>query len=242
MVNILLVIVVLSLTWVAFQSKKRVYQKIIQGKDLFLATIVEKILTALILFVSGLIILQILGINVGPLITFGGIGAAAVGFACKDVIANFFGGFMIYATRPFAIGDIIEMPKEKILGHVESIGWYFTCIRDLRKQCLYIPNSRFANEVLLNQSRMTHRRIDEKIRIRGTDSDKGIVYIEQIRQLFKQNKYIDQEKPLEIFLLSIGPWGLEVEIKAYTQITNSEKFLQLRQELLWEVYNTIYQK
>jgi len=103
-----------------------------------------KILTIIIVFISFLMILQIVGGDIMPLVAFGGIGAAAIGFAAKDVIANFFGGLMLFITRPFVNGDLIEMPSNNIIGHIETIGWYNTCIRELSKMAVYVPNSSFS--------------------------------------------------------------------------------------------------
>src|SRR5205085_682063 len=100
--------------------------------------IFEKTFTIFVLFISSLLILQIFGLDVVPLLTVSGIGAAILGFASRDVFANFFGGMMIFMSSPFKIDDYIELPGKKIAGTVEEIGWYFTTIRDTHKRSLYI--------------------------------------------------------------------------------------------------------
>jgi len=54
---------------------------------------------------GALVILQTLGYSVSGVLAFGGIGGIAVGFAAKDLLANFFGGLMLYMDRPFVVGD-----------------------------------------------------------------------------------------------------------------------------------------
>src|SRR3990172_8251459 len=68
-------------------------------------SVIGKIVSIAVITLSLMIILQVWGLNIGPLIAFGGIGAAAIGFAAKDVLANFFGGVMIHINRPFMVGD-----------------------------------------------------------------------------------------------------------------------------------------
>ena len=46
-----------------------------------------------------------MGFSVSGVITVGGIGGIAVGFAAQDLLANFFGSLMIYLDCPFAVGD-----------------------------------------------------------------------------------------------------------------------------------------
>ena len=96
----------------------------------------------------------------------------AVGFAAKDLLANFFGGLMVYLDRPFAIGDWIRSPDREIEGTVEEIGWRVTCIRTFDKRPIYVPNSVFTQVTVENPSRMLNRRIYETIGVRYDDAAK----------------------------------------------------------------------
>jgi len=200
----------------------------------------EKFFTLIVLFITLLLILQILGINIIPILTLSGIGAAIVGFASKDVIANFFSGLMIYVTKPFVVDDYIEVPEKKIAGNVEEIGWYLTSIRDAHKRPLYVPNSIFSTELLINHSRITHRRIDEKIRIRAVNAGKAKEIIAEIRSFFERQTEIDAQQPIDIYLLNFNAISLEIEVKAYTRITEYEKFMEFRQKILLEVYQIAF--
>lgn len=201
--------------------------------------IVAKLFTISVIFISLLVVMQIFGLNVAPLITFGGIGAAVLGFASKDVVANFFGGLMIYVTRPFTVHDLVELPEKKVMGHVEEIGWYLTSIRDLEKKPIYIPNSIFSSELLINQSRMTHRRIEETIQIRYEDISKVGKILDEIRSLFDRNASIDHHQSLSIFLQNFSPSSVDLEVKAYLLSTRYEDFMEARQAVMLEMYDIV---
>lgn len=62
---------------------------------------VAKLLRASVIITALLIAMQLLGYSVSGLLAFGGIGGIAVGFAAKDLLANFFGGLMIYFRSSF---------------------------------------------------------------------------------------------------------------------------------------------
>ena len=119
---------------------------------------------------SALMVLQSLGVSVSGLLAFGGIGGIAVGFAAKDMLANFLGGLSIYLDRPFAVGDWIRSPDRSIEGTVEDIGLRVTRIRTFDQRPLYVPNSTFSSVSLENPSRMTNRRIYETIGVRYEDA------------------------------------------------------------------------
>ncbi len=87
------------------------------------ADAIAKLVRLSVIITAALVILQTLGFSVSGVLAFGGIGGIAVGFAAKDLLANFFGGLMIYLDRPFLIGDWIRSPDREIEGTVEHIGW-----------------------------------------------------------------------------------------------------------------------
>jgi small-conductance mechanosensitive channel len=63
-----------------------------------------------VVILAALVILQTLGFSISGVLAFGGIGGIAMGFAAKDMLANFFGGLTIYLDRPFTVGEWIRSP------------------------------------------------------------------------------------------------------------------------------------
>ena len=118
-----------------------------------------KLLRMSVTITATLVILQTLGVSISGVLAFGGIGGIAIGFAAKDLLANFFGGLMVYLDRPFAVGDWIRSPDREIEGTVEQIGWRQTRIRTFDMRPLYVPNATFVNIAVENPSRMFNRRI-----------------------------------------------------------------------------------
>jgi len=79
---------------------------------------IAKLLRAATVITGVLVALQTLGYSISGVLAFGGIGGLAMGFAAKDLLANFFGGLMIYLDRPFNVGDWIRSPDQEIEGTV----------------------------------------------------------------------------------------------------------------------------
>jgi MscS family membrane protein len=241
--------IVFCLAWFLLRWKKVIHRAVwahpnkkTSGQftiDPFTLEVVGKIFTIIVIFVSVLISMQLFGLDVMPLITFGGIGAATLGFAAKDAIANFFGGLMIYLTRPFMIHDQIELPGRKVIGFVEEIGWYLTSIRDLQKRPVYIPNSVFSTETLINLSRITHRRIDEIIGIRYSDINKVPKIIEGIHALLERHTSVDHHQVIHVFLQSLAPSSVQIEIKVYILHTRYDDFMEVRQDILTQICRII---
>ena len=70
---------------------------------------ITKLSSASIVIIAALMILQTMGFSISGVLAFGGIGGLAVGFAAQDLLSNFFGGFILYMDRPFAVGDWIRL-------------------------------------------------------------------------------------------------------------------------------------
>jgi len=237
--------IVISISWLLLRWKK-ILENILffkEKKILEHTTLdfVSKIFSFLIILLSSLIILQIFKINIMPLIAFGGVGAAAIGFAAKDVIANFFGGLMIYFTRPFCKGDYVDIPSQNILGTIENIGWYLTCIRDLEHCPIYLPNSVFSTVQIKNKTRRTHKKIEETIGIRYQDFYKLNDLIIDIKKLLEKEEKIDQSIPSIVAFTMFNSYSLDIIIRVYTYVLSYEDFMQTRQDILIKI-NGIIQK
>ena len=128
--------VLLCIAWFFLGAIREVEQDF-AGRDHFDKSTVLAIgkLTRLAVMVTAmLVILQTLGYSISGVLAMGGIGGIAIGFAAKDMLANFFGGLMIYLDRPFSEGDWIRSPDREIEGTVESIGWRITVIRNFESR------------------------------------------------------------------------------------------------------------
>lgn len=231
--------IVICATWFLFRCKRLVEQAIEarrhSGKhapDPATVEIIGKIYTIVILFLTILILLENFGLNIAPLLAFGGIGAAALGFASKDVISNLYGGMTIYLSRPFHVNDRIELPQKKLTGTVENIGWYFTTLRDLSKKPNYIPNAVFTTELVVNESRMTHRFINETLTVKYTDAGKLETLIREIRKFLSLHTEIDHQESIYVFVSGFAESSIHLEIKAYTIATRYEEYMDVKQKIL----------
>ena len=112
----------------------------------------------LIYLASGLLVLERLGVSRSVLWTaltgFMAVGAVAF-FAAWSVLSNLFCSFLIVATRPFRINDVIEVlenvDKPGLCGQVVDINLIYTTLIDraegARGCLLRVPNSLFFQRI-----------------------------------------------------------------------------------------------
>ena len=196
---------------------------------------VARLVRICIWIVVALMALQTLGLSVSGLLAFGGIGGIAVGFAAKDVLANFLGGLSIYMDRPFAIGDWIRSPDREIEGTVEHIGWRMTRIRTFDQRPLYVPNAIFSNVAIENPSRMRNRRIYETIGIRYADANHMAAIVAAVRSMLEQHEAIDLERTLIVNFVSFGPSSLDFFVYTFTKTKDWVTYHEIKQDVMLKI-------
>ncbi|MEJ2643666.1 MAG: mechanosensitive ion channel family protein [Gammaproteobacteria bacterium] len=199
----------------------------------------SKLLRASILITAALVMLQTLGFSISGVLAFGGIGGIAVGFAAKDLLANFFGGLMVYLDRPFQMGEWIRSPDRSIEGTVEHIGWRLTRIRTFDKRPVYVPNSTFMSIAVENPSRMSHRRIYETVGLRYDDAGRVEAIVADVKDMLMSHPDIDQAQTLMVNFNAFGPSSLDFFVYCFTRTTVWTEYHEVKQDVLFKIQNII---
>ena len=203
------------------------------------ADAVAKLLRIVVIVIAFLILLQTLGFSVAGVLAFGGVGGIVVGFAARDLLANFFGGLMIYLDRPFEVGDWIRSPDKEIEGTVENIGWRLTRIRTFDKRPLYVPNSVFATIAVENPQRMTNRRIYETIGIRYEDAGKMAAITRDVKQMLREHPEIDTKQTMIVNFVKFAPSSLDFFVYTFTRTTQWIRFHEIKEDVMLKILEII---
>lgn len=238
--------VIVSIAWALIRFIKRAEENIIEKGiikdakyDRTTADAVAKLLRISVYITAFLVLLQTLGYNISGVLAFGGIGGLAIGFAAKDLLANFFGGLMIYMDRPFNVGDWIRSPDKEIEGTVENIGWRLTQIRTFDKRPLYVPNSVFNNIAIENPSRMQNRRIYETVGIRYDDATKMAAIVADVKKMLQTHDEIETGKTLIVNFNKFSSSSLDFFVYTYTKTTDWIKFHEIKQDVMLKIIEII---
>jgi small conductance mechanosensitive channel len=102
--------------------------------------------------------LAVLGADLTALAASLGLVGVTVGFALKDVLANSVSGVLLLLQRPFGIGDTVSVAG--VEGVVEDVRVRDTVVRTADGRRAYVPNTTVFNEVVVNASDQTVRRLE----------------------------------------------------------------------------------
>ena len=239
--GVLVVICWFLIRFITRAERNIILAKRTSGEEIDQTTVdaIAKLLRISVIIIGVLVVLQSLGYSISGVLAFGGVGGIAVGFAARDLLANFFGGLMIYMDRPFNVGEWIRSPDKEIEGTVEKIGWRLTTIRTFDKRPLYIPNSIFNNISVENPSRMSNRRIKETIGIRYDDLSKMEKIINDVRKMLKEHADIDTTKTLIVNFNEFAPSSLDFFIYTFTKTTDWIRYHEIKQDILLNIINIV---
>ena len=213
--------------------------KMKQPMDYTTVNAVSKLSRAVVIITAVLIAMQSMGYSISGVLAFGGVGGIAVGFAAKDLLANFFGGFIIHLDRPFKVGDWVRSPDRNIEGTVEHIGWRLTTIRTFDKRPLYVPNAAFTTIAVENPSRMSNRRIYETIGIRYADVAQMATIVDDIRAMLQQHEDIESDETLIVNFLAFNASSLDIMVYTFTKTTQWVQFHEVKQDVLLKISDII---
>ena len=114
--------------------------------------VARRVAMVVIVAMAVMLSLDILGVNISPLIAGLGIGGLAVALALQPTLSNLFAGTYVMTEDVVDPGDYIEM-ENGITGYVVDVNWRSTRLRTWGNNLVVIPNSRFAETIITNYSK-----------------------------------------------------------------------------------------
>jgi MscS family membrane protein len=230
--------ILLCLTWFVLGIIRGAEEELTRQSDQVdktTAQAIGKLLRLVVIITAALVILQTLGYSISGVLAMGGVGGIAIGFAAKDLLANFFGGLIIYLDRPFAVGDWVRSPDRAIEGTVEHIGWRMTMIRNFQSQPIYVPNSVFSNVIVENPSRMSNRRIYETIGLRYSDLTSMDQIVADVVAMLKNHPEIEPDKTMIVNFNEFSDFSVDFFVYCFTKTTQWVKFHEVKQNVMLRI-------
>lgn len=176
-----------------------------------LVPLLRKSMRVFVVIVLGLFIAQnVFDWNIGAMIAGLGLGGLAFAMAAREMIANFFGSVMIFADRPFAMGDWVRVSGYE--GIIEKVGFRSTRIRTFAGELVTVPNATVANSEIDNVSArpfirrwlnvtVTYDTPPEKLR-------RGIDILAQMLEARKQ--HFPADRPAKVYFSDYNAASLNV--------------------------------
>lgn len=120
-----------------------------------IALLLNTVGNIIILGVAAFLILEIIGIDIRPLLAGAGIIGLAVGFGSQTLIKDFVSGVFIILENQYNVGDMIKIGT--YTGKVKKISFRSTVIQDETEGLVYISNGSIGSIANLTQGKVTKK-------------------------------------------------------------------------------------
>ncbi len=147
------------------------------GLDDQMLPLVRRIAVGGIYVLGGMLVLDVLNVNISPIIAGLGLGGLAVALAIQPTLSNLFAGTYVMTEGVVKEGDYIEL-ENGVAGYVIDVGWRSVRLRTWSNNLVVIPNSRFADTIMTNYNE-PHPQVNVYLTC-GVSYDSDLHRIEQV--------------------------------------------------------------
>jgi len=187
------------------------------------------------------IILDIFGIQIGPLVAGLGLFSVAVALGAQDFFKNLIAGILIIGEHRFQPGDRIEVSGQ-LHGIVETIGFRSTVIRTFDTAPMTIPNKDLSDVKVVNHGDMINRRLNWKINLIYSTS---VEQLESIRTEIKE--YIinsddfvsDPDLDPVVRVIELGASSIDILIVAYSDPVSFAAYNEVKENLIFNIMKIV---
>ena len=187
------------------------------------------------------IILDIFGIQIGPLVAGLGLFSVAVALGAQDLFKNLISGILIIGENRFQPGDRIEVPGE-LHGMVEDIGFRSTLIRMFDTSPMLVPNKDLSDVKVINHGNMEFRRISWTLNLTYSTTQKQLAKIcEVITQYIDASDQFIVNPGQESFARTeeLAASSIDVRVLCYTKPIGFTDFSKVKQDLIFEIIKLV---
>ncbi len=235
-------IIALALVWVVVWVLVRYLSQWIQALDQRMPDFdidprdlvtLDRLLDYAIILIGVIVSLAILNVTslLYSALTAAGIISVIIGFAVKDIAANFISGIFLLIDRPFVVGDAISI--KDYTGIVNRISLRTTEIITYDGPVVTIPNSTMAVEPTTNYTLSQDRRVLFTVSVLSTADMNRVV--KAIQDILDAEERLLPEKAPSIMVGAIRDYAVDFQVAAYTR---NDDFLQVESDLQKEIVHS----
>ncbi len=205
--QILGAVVILFVGWILARFAAKIVRDALHDKKIDIT--IEKFLVQttkwIVLAFSVLLALSSLGVQIAPFIAGLSVAGVGIGLALQGPLSNYTSGATLIFTKPFKVGDIIEV--NGFQGEVKDISLPRTELLGLDGSIIIIPNKHIIGEVIKNYSH--YRKLEFDVGI-SYEADINLAF-SIIEGILKNNKAIPPNQPIKVGIREFGESRLNLQ-------------------------------
>lgn len=202
--------------WIGNRIEKLAHSKHI---DLTLSRFIGSTIKLILIVMLVIITLGNFGVSIAPLIALAGAATFGATLALQGPLSNFGAGLSIILTRPFIVGNVINV--HGVSGIVDKITLGATFLLGEDGEIITIPNKEIVGQILVNSH---ETRILETVFCVSSDADADAL-IEKIKTILKEFPDIGSEPEPQVGIHDFTYGGIVIGLRAWVP---GQKYFQIR--------------
>jgi small-conductance mechanosensitive channel len=179
----------------------------------FTSRIVKILLIILVIAIG----IGFLGVDVGAaVISLSVVSGFVLGFAFQETLGNLAAGFMIAITKPFRVGDYVEMAGHS--GSIKSLGASISTLTTVDNKRVIIPNSKIWGGPIVNYTALKQRMIDMRIGIGYSDNVGNA--ITAAMNVLKKNKKVLKDPAPSVAVAELGDSSVNLLVRPWVNTSD----------------------
>ncbi len=165
-----------------------------------IGSVLSSIAAIVIVVMAMAMVLDQLGIALGPLLASAGVVGLAIGFGAQSLVADYLSGMLIMVEDQYGVGDAVDLGEA--VGEVEDVGLRLTRVRDLNGGLWHVRNGEIMR--VKNESQGWARAV----------LDVSVAYhsnLDEVRRILEETGQKMREEPewRDILIEDLAVWGVQ---------------------------------
>ena len=208
---------------------------------LAMTTWLSRVVGVLVWVIGITMMLDVWGIEIGPIIAGLGLFSVAVALGAQDMFKNIIAGIFILSEKRFQPGDRIRI-GDGLHGIVETIGFRSTQVRLLDTSPVFVPNTDLSDSQVINHQEMSYRRIFWTVNlVYSTKASQLDAICKEIENYINESENFVQNPGQENFVrvTELGSSSIDLTILCYMDVIDYTQFSQVKQELIFAIMSAV---
>jgi small-conductance mechanosensitive channel len=213
-------------------------QKVIRDQnsiDLQTRELAAKALEITVFAIVGLLLLNILGMDLTTLAVFGGALGVGLGFGLQQIASNFISGIILLLERSIKIGDFIEMEDGKS-GTLKTMNMRSSVLSTFDGKDIMVPNDRFITTQFTNWTHEDPRQRYEVEFAVAYDTDLHKVPPLIVKAISAHEQVLQEPEAPDVELRGFGDNGVNFAIEFWVEGIDDgkNKFTSEVRFMIWD--------
>ncbi|MGP2442990.1 mechanosensitive ion channel family protein [Streptomyces sp. JW3] len=180
-----------------------------------IGSVLSSIVSVVLFVIAVAMVLDQIGIALGPLLASAGVVGLAIGFGAQSLVADYLSGMLIMIEDQYGVGDSVDLGEA--VGEVEQVGLRLTHVRDLNGGLWHIRNGEILR--VRNDSQEWARAVLDVAVAYDADLDEVYRVLEETGRALREDSAFEGallEDPAVWGVQSVDADGVTVRLAART--------------------------